>query len=58
MFTVKYHSYGTVDKFKVHLVVKRFTQMYDVDFFETFSPIAHISSIRVLVSVAVAVAKS
>ena len=37
-----------VEKFKVRLVAKRFTQKENIDYFDTFAPITRISSIRVL----------
>jgi len=37
-----------VDKYKARLVAKRYTQTYGVDYFETFSPVAQLNSIRIL----------
>ena len=48
VFTVKYKSNGTVERYKTHLVAKGFTQMYRIDYQETFAPIAKLSTIRVL----------
>ena len=48
VFTVKYKSDGTVERYKTHLVAKRFTQMYGIDYQETFAPIAKLSTILVL----------
>ncbi|KAH9740738.1 retrovirus-related pol polyprotein from transposon RE2 [Citrus sinensis] len=39
VFRVKYNPDGSVSKFKVRLVAKGFHQTYDIDFFETFSPV-------------------
>ena len=52
VFTVKYKPDGTIDKYKVRLVAKGFTQTYGVDYFET-SPVARLNSIRVIISVVV-----
>jgi len=42
-----------VDRYKARLVAKKYTQTYGVDYFETFSPVARLNSIRILFSVAV-----
>jgi len=41
---------GTVDKYKARLAAKGFRQRENVDFFDTFSPVTRITSIRVLIS--------
>jgi len=42
-----------MDRHKARLVAKGYTQTYDIDYFETFSPAARINSIRILFSIAV-----
>ena len=39
---------------KAHLVAKGFTQEYEIDYEETFTPVARISSVRALLAVAAA----
>ena len=41
---------GIMDKYKARLVTKGFRQRENVDFFNTFSPVTRITSIRVLIS--------
>jgi hypothetical protein len=45
-------SNGTVDKYKARLVAKGFTQKEGKDFFDTYSPVARLTTIRVLVALA------
>ena len=43
----------TIEKFKTRLVAKGFKQKEDIDFFFTFSPVTKITSIRLLIAIAV-----
>jgi Reverse transcriptase (RNA-dependent DNA polymerase) len=52
VFTIKYDVQGNVERYKARLVAKGFTQIYDIDFQETFSPVAKLNIIRVLLSLA------
>jgi hypothetical protein len=52
VFTVKQNLDGTVDHLKAHLVAKGFTQTYGLDYTETFSLVAKLNSIRIIVSLA------
>ena len=52
IFSFKYNSDGTIERYKVRLVAKLFTQTYGTEYQETFAPIAKLNTIRVLFSLA------
>ncbi|GKE40211.1 zinc finger, CCHC-type containing protein, partial [Tanacetum coccineum] len=44
---------GTIDKFKARLVIQGFRQKEGIDYFDTYAPIARITTIRLLLALAV-----
>nr|GEZ14267.1 hypothetical protein [Tanacetum cinerariifolium] len=52
LFKKKTDMDGNVHTYKARLVAKDFTQTYGVDYEETFSPVADIRAIRILIAIA------
>ncbi|GKC49614.1 zinc finger, CCHC-type containing protein [Tanacetum coccineum] len=52
IFKRKLKVYGTVEKFKAMLVIQRFKQKLGIDYFDTYAPVARISTIRLLIAMA------
>jgi transposase InsO family protein len=52
VFCIKRKSNGSVDKYKARLVARGFTQIYGVDYFDTYSPVAKMASFRLILAMA------
>ncbi|KAK8918587.1 hypothetical protein KSP39_PZI021501 [Platanthera zijinensis] len=53
VFAIKHAPDGTVDMLKARLVARAFTQQPGLDYDETFSPVAKLNSVRVLISLVI-----
>src|SRR6266581_9746892 len=52
VYWTKYKSDGAVDKHKARLVARGFTQVYGVDYLETYSPVAKLASLQTILALA------
>jgi hypothetical protein len=52
VFTVKVKADGTLDRFKARLVARGFSQIYSIDYFETFALTVRIDTLYIFLAIA------
>lgn len=50
VLTNKFNPDGTVSQRKARLVAKRYSQIYGIDFHNTFAPVARLKSLRLMLA--------
>ena len=52
VFILKYNANGTLEWYKAKLVAKGYTQMYGIDYLESFAPMAKMNTMHILLALA------
>ena len=53
IYNIKFNSEGSIERHKARLVARGFTQIFEVDYKETFIPVVKMNTVRVLLSIVV-----
>jgi len=54
VYKVKHNANGSMNRYKTRLVAKGYAQTYGIDYEETYSPIAKMTTVRAIIAMAIA----